>query len=78
MRDALREGHVKVALALKAHGGKPGMDEITASGELCELARQGNLELLKVLVACGVPVDPHAGNGHLGRATARHRGLLRG
>lgn len=51
--DAIREGHGKVAKLLHQHGGDLMYDEATASGELCELARKGDLERIKLLLECG-------------------------
>ena len=41
LRDAVREGHTKVAEVLKAKGAELGMSELQASAELCEYARAG-------------------------------------
>ena len=46
-----------MALLLHKTGGELGYSEVEASGELCELAKQGSLDLLKVLVQCGCPVN---------------------
>ena len=57
MRDAVRQGHTQVARKLRAHGGDLGFSEVEASGELCELARQGSLDLLRVMLECGVAIN---------------------
>ena len=57
LRDAVREGHMECARILNNAGGELGYDEVQASGELCELARQGSLDLLKVMLSCGVMVN---------------------
>ena len=46
-----------MAVLLRSRGGELGYDEVTASGELCELAKNGSLELLKVLLDCGCPIN---------------------
>ena len=57
LRDAVREGHREVARVLRAAGGELGFDEVAASGELCELAKRGSLDLLELMVSCGVDVN---------------------
>merc|ERR1712138_299593 len=44
LRDAVREGHTQVATLLSKRGGELGLDEVAASGELCEIARAGRLD----------------------------------
>ena len=53
----MREGRKEVAVALRGAGGELGYDEVAASAELCELAKRGSLDLLKVLLDCGCPVN---------------------
>ena len=38
-------------------GGELGYDEVASAGELCELAKRGSLELLKILLECGCAVN---------------------
>eukprot|EP00327_Prymnesium_parvum_P014728 CAMPEP_0113246232 /NCGR_PEP_ID=MMETSP0008_2-20120614/9358_1 /TAXON_ID=97485 /ORGANISM="Prymnesium parvum" /LENGTH=1137 /DNA_ID=CAMNT_0000093969 /DNA_START=33 /DNA_END=3446 /DNA_ORIENTATION=- /assembly_acc=CAM_ASM_000153 len=57
LRDAVREGHPEVARALSGFGGLLGHDEAEVSGELCELAKQGDVEKLEVLLSCGVYIS---------------------
>ena len=52
-----------MAKLLREHGGQLGFDEATASGELCELARQGSLDLLKVMLTSGAPVNAAGASG---------------
>ena len=54
----MREGHVKVAKELVQHGAKLMYDEASASSTLCEHARVGDLERIKLLLACGI--DPNS------------------
>ena len=56
--DAMREGHTKVVRYLREKGGALMWDEGKESGELCELARAGDLEKVKLLLMCGC--DPNA------------------
>ena len=55
--DAIREGHVKAARLLREKGGELLWDEARASGELCELARAGDLERVSLLLECGCQVN---------------------
>ena len=55
--DAVREGHIKSALALKQRGAELGLTEAEASGELCEAARQGHKKVVEALIAAGAPID---------------------
>ena len=57
LRDAVRHGHEKIARVLKEHGGTLGFTEQEASGELCELARRGSLDVLKLMLQAGAQVD---------------------
>ena len=50
--DALRSGHNKVAKMLRDHGGELNFDESKASGELCELAKAGDIERVQLLLDC--------------------------
>ena len=52
MADAVRHGHAKVAHRLFAEGGSLCFDEAREANELCEAARNGNLETLKLLLQC--------------------------
>ena len=56
LRDAVRGGHLKVATLLFERGGTLGYTEPEASSELCELARRGSLDTIKLMRACGVSV----------------------
>ena len=49
----MREGHRDIANLLCEAGGKLNYDEETAAGTLCELARVGDLEKVKLLLAGG-------------------------
>ena len=53
LRDAVRQGRLEVAAELRSKGGILGYDEVAASGELCELAKRGSLDLLQLLLQCG-------------------------
>ena len=53
----MRAGHQRVAKLLHAEGCVLGFSETEASGELCELARQGSLDILKLMLQCGANVD---------------------
>ena len=53
----MREGRKEVAQLLRGKGGELGYDEVAASGELCELAKRGSLDLLQVLLDCGCSVN---------------------
>jgi len=55
--DAVQRGHAAVAEKLSERGGEMGFDESTASGELCKLAHQGSVELLGIMLRCGVSVN---------------------
>ena len=57
LRDAVRQGHMEVARKLREHGGEMGFAEVEASGQLCELARAGSLDLLAMMLRCGVQVN---------------------
>jgi len=57
LRDAVRHGHEKLARYLVSHGGMLGFDEVAASSELCEMARSGSLDIIKLMITCGAPVD---------------------
>ncbi len=58
LADCIKEGHAEVAHALIEAGGQLLWDENTSSGELCELARGGDLEKIKLLLAGSC--DPNA------------------
>ena len=55
--DAVREGHHQVATLLHQLGGDLKFDEAKASSELCERARTGDLERIKMLLDCGCSPD---------------------
>ena len=57
LRDAVRESRSEAASILLKAGGEIGYNEVEASGELCENAKQGSLEHLKVLLASGCMVN---------------------
>ena len=57
LRDAVRGGHGKVAQRLYRGGGNLGYTEAQASAELCHLARCGDLNTIKLMLACGADVD---------------------
>ena len=42
---------------LREAGGELGYDELTASGELCENARRGDVESVKMLLKCGININ---------------------
>ena len=42
---------------LHAHGSKLGYDEVEASGELCQAAKDSNLPLLQLLLDCACSVN---------------------
>ena len=62
-----------VALALHRLGGQMGFDEVAASGELCELAKSGHTEQLKLMLEVGV----RATAADYDRRTALHLGARR-
>ena len=80
LADALREGHTKVAKELFARGARLMYDEATASGALCELARVGDLERIRLMLEIGV--DPNASDCALmtgcytRRAASSHTSVL--
>ena len=53
LADAVREGHRDIANQLVEASGQLAYDEETAAGTLCELARMGDLEKVKLLLAGG-------------------------
>ena len=57
LRDAVREGHTKAAIALKSRGAELGLSEVEASGELCEAARNGERKVVEALIVAGAPID---------------------
>lgn len=57
LADALREGHVQVARALRSLGAELLFDQSMASGMLCELARVGDLERVKLMLTCGTDAN---------------------
>ena len=50
LSDAIKHVHGNVADTIRGAGGELGFDEVTASGELCELARTGKMEALAQMV----------------------------
>ena len=54
----MREGHRDIATVLTDAGGALSYDEETAAGTLCELARLGDLEKVKLLLTGGC--EPNA------------------
>ena len=57
LRDAVKHGHTEVAALLKDKGGTLGYGEVEASGELCELARQGKIDVIKLMLRCGAQIN---------------------
>ena len=57
LSEAVREGHKKVAEVLYEKGGKLMWSEDKAASELCEFARNGDLERIKILALCGCPIN---------------------
>ena len=57
LRDAVREGHKSAARDLHAAGAALMMDQVSMSGELCELSKNGKLETLQLLLDCGCDVN---------------------
>ena len=53
LADAIREGHREGAHYLVSGGGHLNYDEETAAGMLCELAKQGDLDKVKLLLTGG-------------------------
>ena len=91
LSDAIREGHTKVARALKFMGGGLNWTEDKAAGELCELARAGDIERLQLLLDVGCNVNaadydsrtclhlqPHLLTSGIIRASSEHSPLLSG
>ena len=68
LADAVRHGHRQVADMIYKRNGDIGFDEARAAGELCELARKGDLERLKMLLSCGCEV----GSADYDKRTALH------
>mgnify|MGYP001217910321 CR=1 FL=1 len=52
--DAVRHGHRQCATELYSLGASLGYDESKASAELCELARGGDIEGIRLLIDCGI------------------------
>ncbi|KAL1527097.1 hypothetical protein AB1Y20_015780 [Prymnesium parvum] len=57
LSDAIRQGHTQCAHAIREAGGALLYDEATASGELCEMARCGNIEGIMLLLSGGCSVN---------------------
>lgn len=57
MRDAIREGHRDVAKWLRGRGSKLGMTTAEMASELCEYAKKGDIESIKLLTSCGCDVQ---------------------
>ena len=57
LRDAVRGRHLRAANLLMERGGTLGFTEKEAANELNHLARRGKLEVLKLMVKAGVPVN---------------------
>ena len=53
LAEAVREGHTKVVEYLCGQGASLMWDEAKTSGELCEFARAGDVERVKMLLDCG-------------------------
>ena len=51
LADCIKGGHSDVSHWLIEQGAELGYDELEASGELCELARSGDLERIRMLLA---------------------------
>ena len=58
MRDAIRGGHKEVARWLRARGSKLGMTSTQMADALCDFAKNGDVESIKLLTSCGC--DVHA------------------
>ena len=56
LSDAVSHGHRQCAMELRKAGALLKYDDNRASGELCQHAREGNLESIKLLVDCGIQV----------------------
>ena len=57
LADAIRHGHAMVAKSLITHGARLEWDEVRASSELCEIARQGDVHRMEMLLLAGCNVD---------------------
>eukprot|EP00965_Chrysotila_dentata_P152107 5025928-Pleurochrysis_carterae.AAC.1 len=57
LRDAVREGHTHCAVLLRDSHAELMLDESDASGMLCEYARLGDLEKIRLLLSCGIDVN---------------------
>eukprot|EP00965_Chrysotila_dentata_P038864 1291172-Pleurochrysis_carterae.AAC.2 len=55
--DAVREGHLHCAELLRDSGAELMLDESAASSLLCEYARLGDLEKIRLLLSCGIDVN---------------------
>jgi ankyrin repeat protein len=55
--DAVSNGTKAVARLLRSKGGELSYDEVTTSAELCELARKGSIDMLKLLVEVGADIN---------------------
>jgi hypothetical protein len=42
---------------LRSQGGELGYDEVQTAGELCELSRQGRIDVLQSLISSGANVN---------------------
>ena len=54
LADAVHNGHRQCATELFSKGARLGFDEGKASGELCELAKDGDIEGIRLLIDCGI------------------------
>ena len=57
LSEAIHEGHKKVAGKLYEHGGRLGWSDSKTASEMCEFARNGDLERIKMLCSLGCNVN---------------------
>ena len=57
LRDAVRGGHALVAQELRDAGAQLGLDEVSTSSELCELAKRGATDRLSLILSCSAEVN---------------------
>ncbi|KAL3926709.1 MAG: hypothetical protein SGPRY_003177, partial [Prymnesium sp.] len=56
---ALQKNQIEIAKAIRDAGGRLAWDNITASTELCEAAKVGDIERLTAVLICGANVNAH-------------------
>ena len=57
LADAVRQGHAEVVKTFIRHGAQLGWDQARMAGELCEIARQGDVHRVDLLLLAGCKAD---------------------